>query len=172
MRGVFINRPWFWLLFQGAGLLIIFLRYETFQLIPVDVDGYWFWAKNLDWLSLTDVLSIRRTFGYPLFLRCVHLFSRSMTALPICQLVLRLLAVFVFYWGLRHLKLSSWLALFVSSSLFYPETVPFAGDQLTSRLMSDSPAQSLAIMTIGLLLIVIGRPRSALAWLGLLLSLF
>jgi hypothetical protein len=173
MRGVFIDKPWFWLLFQATWLFIIFIRYEEFQLIPVDVDAYWYSAISVDWSSLTEILSSRRTFGYPLFLQGIHVFSPWFTALPICQLALRVLAVWVYYLGLRHLRISGWLAVVISSSLLYPETIfPYFGEKLTARLMSDSPAQSLAILTMGTLFMVIGRPRSAPAWLGLMLGLF
>jgi hypothetical protein len=178
MRGVFIDKPWFWLLFQATCLCIVFIRFEQFQLIPVDVDGYWYWATVLDWSSLTNVLSIRRTFAYPLFLKGVHFLSPSFTALPVCQLALRLLAVLAFYGGLRSIKFSGWLAMIISSSLLYPETIiletisPYFAGGLTTRLMSDSPAQSLAILTMGALLMVIGRSRNLFAWSVLTGSLF
>jgi hypothetical protein len=76
--------------------------------------------------------------------------------------------VVVFYLGLRRLIPSAWLALAVSSSLLYSNMIL----GYYARLLSDALGSSLAILTVGTLLLAVGRPRAWWAWAGLTVSLF
>src|SRR5262249_499252 len=86
---------------------------------------------------------------------------------PACQFAVHIVAVLLFYLGLRCIALPGWLAMGISSMLLYSKSfldyVPF--------VMTDGLSSSLAIATVAMLLVLIGRPRSAFPWIGLPLSL-
>lgn len=173
MSRPFVTRPWFWLAFQAALLGVLFLRWDHYRLFPTDTDYYVDVALGTDWLSLEQALASYRTFGYPLFVRAVLWVSPTLTALPICHLAARVLAVFAFYAGLRQLGVRGWLAAAIASSFYYCNTIFFGyAGLLTTYVLSDSLGESLTILTAALLLVVLGRPGSVLGWAGLVLSLF
>jgi hypothetical protein len=162
-----VNKPLFWLVFQAALLLIALQLGGKYGLHLGDDSADYLEVSSAS--SLAEAMSYGiRTLAYPIFLKCVRVLSPSFTALPVFQLALHVLVVFLFYWGLRHIGVSGWLAMAISSSLLYSDTIRTYGP----FMLTDAPASSLAIATVGTLLIVIARPRNALAWFGLTLSLF
>lgn len=168
-----VARPWFWLTFQAALLTLLFLCWDDYRLWPTDTDYYVNVALNTDWLSLDQVLSSYRTFGYPLFVRAVLAISPTLTALPLCHVLVRMLAVFAFYQGLRQFGIRGWLAAAIASTFYYCNTVFFGyAGLLTTYVLSDSLGESLTILTAALLFSVLACPNSILGWAGLTLSLF
>jgi hypothetical protein len=113
-------------------------------------------------------LSSYRTFGYPLFLRLIRVVSPDYALVPWVQFLLHALAVGCFYCGLRALVGSDWLAMIVASSLLYSNTFLCEG----ASVLTDAPASSLAIATVGLLLGVVANPRRLWIWAALALCLF
>ena len=97
----------------------------------------------------------------------------GLEALPLSFLAARLLAVFVFYAALRHLRFSGWLALAVSSTLLYTfsalQNHPEWGVGVP---ITDGLAESIGILAIAMLLFVIGSPNTAWTWAGLTLVVF
>jgi len=181
-----VFRPWFWLVFQAGMLALIFAFSGKLNLhLPdnnSDDQDYLDWSQVplSELISSPDYLGGHRTLGYPVFLKCVECLSPSFTALPGCQLALHILAVFAFYWGLRHIGFPQLLALASASSLLYADLIllnnvaTIDGRPLTyiQCFVTDPVALSLAILTVGMLLGVISRPKNKLAWFGLTLGLF
>jgi hypothetical protein len=176
-----VLKPWFWLAFQAI-LLFIVLEFAG-RLKVHNPDGY----DDQEYQELSKVPfgklisfpdeTTYRTLGYPIFLKCVAYFSPSYSALPHCQLALHVLGVFALYWGLRQIGLSGSLAIASASCLLYSNLILLNnafGMSLSylQLLVTDAPASSLAILTIGLLLGVIARSANILAWVGLTVSLF
>ncbi len=169
-----VTRPSFWLLAQAAVLLGFCLTTDAFELLPIDDDGYWSSLREMERGGLAGILSNVRTFGYPLLLLLVEQISPSLQALPLVQVAVRVLAVFVFYAGLRSVSGGKgWLAMLVASTLLYANAI-FSGDVVprVSQVMSDAVGESLLILTAGLLLRIAGRPARPLPWVAFTLSLF
>ena len=106
--------------------------------------------------------------GYPLLLRVVGRFSPSLDALPAVQVGWHVVAVLVFWWGMRQVSASGWLAVGVAAALLFSNPALI----YSSGVHSDGVASSAAIATVGLLLGVVRRPTCWPAWLGLTLALF
>jgi hypothetical protein len=190
--------PWVWLVLQAAVLLAVQGHLDYFRLLPegtelgqrafvLSEDGYLGHylnaesglapkflfhdlASEVSWESFVKSLRRIRTFVFPLLINGIGRLTPSLAAWPFCELALRVLAVFVFYLGLRSLRVSGWLALAVSSILLY-STFRWSADSRHTILI-DPMAECFAVLTVGMLLVVVGRPRSVLAWSGLTLSLF
>jgi hypothetical protein len=177
-----IKTPWFWLALQAA---ILFGVYDSiFRLVPegseagqrtfiASGDGYLLnsLAYEVSWDSFVKSLASNRTFAFPLVLHAVHTLTPSWDAWPLFEIGVRLLAVTVFYVGLRAVGVSVGLATALSSTLLYTELSCWSS-WCRSMIASDPLAESLAIATVGLLLRVLGGPQSPLAWGGLALGLF
>lgn len=118
--------------------------------------------------SFQGNLSSYRTFAYPLFLRGIRVLSPEYRIVPLAHVVLHALAVVCFYFGLRALVSSDWLAMIVASSLLYSNTLFWEGPEV----LTDAPAASLGILTFGLLLMVVTKPRRLWAWAALTVGLF
>src|SRR5262249_24229635 len=106
--------------------------------------------------------------GYPLFLRFVGWFSPELAALPHFQIGWHVLAVLVFWLGMRQVTASGWLATGVAGSLLFSNPALI----YASGVHSDAVGSSWAIATVGLLFVVARRPGNAAAWLGLTVCLF
>jgi hypothetical protein len=178
----FWTRPWFWLALQAALLFAAACRHDEMapeghnegqRLFYAYNDGYLknSLASELSGRSFVDSLTSNRTIGLPLFLKCVRTFSPSFSAWPLWYLSVRVLAVFIFCLGLRALGVSAWLAAALSSTLFYSD-LSFWSRWFYQFVGPDGVAESLAILTVGMLLCLVSRPRNPLAWLGLTVSLF
>lgn len=160
-----MQRPPFLFWLQATAL---FVGFELTGFLSVqfqaDSDSYLYASK----LSFLELLADKRTFPYPLFLKYLPFISPGLSILPEIQFLVHVLAVFVFYRGLRAYGFQETTALIGASPLLYTRVFWVHVQQV----MTDSMAASLAILTVGLLLIVIGRKRTALLWLGLGISLF
>src|SRR5262249_365889 len=106
MRTV-LRKPLFWLAVQ-VFLVFAYLqsgrRFREVQRTP-DSGGY----EDADLSSLAQALSSIRTLGYPLFLKGVGWLAPSLAALPACQFAVHIVAVLLFYLGLRCIALPGWL---------------------------------------------------------------
>jgi hypothetical protein len=160
------SRPFFWLVLHTLLFLLVVQLTGTNRLPELNPDSVDYVEQSS--VSLTEGLTRIRPVGYPLLLKGIHLFSPSFTALPTCQFAVHTLAIFVFYVGLRSMGGSGWLAMAVASSLFYSNTLLIDGPML----MADAPAASLAVMSIGALLLVVSHPASVIGWLALGLGVF
>lgn len=177
MRKNFVFEPMVWLLAQGACLLVACATLDYFEVCPIDIDTYALTLRDFEDHFLagkpTGILADQRTLGYPFFALAVKKISPSLTALPFCQMVVRVLSVWVFYAGLRRVQFGGWLSLCMATTLYYANNV-FSTDfcPRVTQLMTDSVGESLLIMTIGLLLFVLARPALLWPWAALTAALF
>ena len=163
----FCTWPVFWLAVLAVVLVVLFKPWDEERqrrILASNWDDY----VEMSERSFVSILSSERTFAYPYFLKTVRAVSPSLAALPLFYLALHIGAVFVFYFGLRGVSTPGWLAMAMASSLFFSTTLFDFG----WIIMADAPAMSLGVATMGALLLVLGRPRSPLAWAGLTMSLF
>lgn len=121
-------------------------------------------AKNF---SSQSIFSGNRTLGYPLLLKCTQLFSSDLTLLPVVQFMLHVGAVYLFYLGLRVFGFNSWIAFLAALPLL---TLTLFKTHV-GQVMADLPATSLSIATIGILFIVMKKPRNRLVWMLLMFSM-
>ncbi len=118
---------------------------------------------NVALAPLRAALADVRTLGYPLFLRGVEAVFGDLAATACCQLAAHVLGVWLFYAGLRRVRLASLHAAAAASGVLWGK----AAFEFVPVLLPDSLALSLAVAAVGLLLRVLGEPRSAVAWMGL-----
>ena len=175
--------PWCWLVVQAALLMALLGHLPYFELEPVGTemgqrefilqeDLYLAHplSSDLSWPSFVSGLSKERTFGFPLIIHGLRHFSSSLAAWPACEMAARILAAFVFFGGLRSVGVSGWLAMPVASTLLL---AGFRWDvSFHQNIFLDLLAESLAVLTMGFLFLVVGRPQRPWAWLALGLSLF
>src|SRR5262249_18463118 len=113
-------------------------------------------------------------YGYPLFVQWVREFSwlvgkfpSELAILPLCHLLVHFGAVLLFWVGLRGVLPSAWLAMLAASCLLYSNLILLHGQ----LIMSHPLGSSLAIATMGLLLLIARNPASLLAWVALAVCL-
>ncbi len=162
-----LSQPVLWLAFAAAGLVITFKPWDEArqrQGVKIAPDSY----LELSYGSFGEILAGPRTFAFPYLLKGIRVLSPSYAALPYFHVALHILAVFVFYEGLQHFGIGGWLAWACSAGLLFANTLFDYG----WFLMSDASALSLAVLTMGALLTVVGRPRKGLAWAVLTVGLF
>ena len=95
-----------------------------------------------------------RTFGYPLFLRGADLLADAHRAVPACQFLLHVVAVLLFWRGLRALIPPTWASMLVASVLLYSNVHL----RYVSTLAPDCLASSTSIAAVaGLLIVGVGR---------------
>jgi hypothetical protein len=148
-----------------AGLMFLYMKSDkklTLVSSPDTADYAW------PVFPLSKSLAAPRTLGYPLFLKVVRRVSPSMELLPVCHYAMHAVAVFVFYLGLRRLGMAGWPAAAVAGSLLC--TVMF--HTYAGYVLTDCLASSMMIMTIGFLLMAVGRPGGRVAWVGYTAALF
>ena len=143
------------LLLVFASILIFVFYFSTGALelqLKEDSPGYINLAKNF---NMTAIVSGTRTFGYPLLLKCVMIFSKDLGILPIVQFIIHAGAVFLFYFSLRCFYFDRWVAFFSAIPLLtltiFREHVALA--------VTDLPATSFNITTVSLLLITMKKPQ-------------
>jgi len=153
-----IRKPPFWLFVQSLALAVALAASGNFEPVRVfDTASY----EHFQFGPPAESLRQMRTFGYPLLLRFGALFAPSHTAVPALQFLLHVLAVVVFWVGLKRVIRSDWTRLAVASSLLYSNIMFRYGNNLAA----DSLASSLAIATMGwLLLTILGKPRRVFWW--------
>jgi hypothetical protein len=154
------------------GLIIVFLQREASGLFVLQQapDSQTYLQTSLNQLnSITTALSSTVvTLGYPLFLKGVSLVSPDFSLLPEIQFIIYGAAVFIFFVGLRKYGFSGLQALVASYPLLFVQLIR----EYASFMLTESLAVSLAILTIGLLLMIVSQPLSLFPWLGLLISIF
>ncbi len=166
MSSSLLRRPWFYFILQVAGLAAAFVFLGKFT--PVSV------GDTSDYLQFplqepVEALRHPRTCGYPVFLAFSRLFAPQCQAAPVLDFALHVVAVAIFWLGLRRIIQSPWTGMAVASSLLYSNTLLRYGNNLAA----DSLASSLAIATIGWLLVTVFSPsRRYLHWWALALGVF
>lgn len=167
-----IQTPSAWLVFLIAVFLAWCVLAGKFQLEPYsegdDAAVYVAMSEGsfLDFWRAPDQRNY--SWGYPLLLRLVRPASPALEALPVWQAAWHVLAVVLFWVGMRQVSASQWLVLTVSGAVLFSNP----GLLYNSGVHSDGPASAFAVATVGLMLILVARPANVLAWLGLALSLF
>ncbi len=160
-----LKEPVFYLILQAS---IVFLALILLGATEVkyggDTRSYLAFKTN----SLAEALSHVRTFGYPLFLRLVRVFSPGLALLPYVQITLFFVAAIFFHSALRIYGFSKWTAFAAATPLIYLRLLRDLG----RIVQADLPGASLGIVSVGLLFITVARPRSAWAWAGLSVSVF
>jgi len=139
------------------------------QFTPVvepDTQSY----QNLPLDSLHGALGGYRTVGYPLFLRLTEPLAANSQAIPFAQFALHVLAVLVFYRGLRPWVAADGLRATVAGVLLFSNVLLRYNASLIT--ITDAPASSLAILTVGWLLWLVREPKRTLLWFTFGCSLF
>ncbi len=124
--------------------------------------------QNLPLDSLHGALGGYRTVGYPLFLRLTEPLAANGQAIPYAQFALHVLAVLVFYRGLRPWVAADGLRAAVAGVLLFSHVLL----RYNASLITDAPASSLAILTVGWLLWLVREPKRMLLWFAFGCSLF
>jgi len=153
-----VRKPPFWLFVQSLALGVALAALGKFEPVRVfDTTSY----EQFRFAPPAESLCQMRTFGYPLLLRLGAVLAPSHAAVPALHFVLHVLAVVVFWMGLKGVIRSDWTRLAVASSLLYSNTLL----RYANALAADSLASSLAIATMGwLLLTIFGKPRRVCWW--------
>ena len=98
--------------------------------------------------------------GYPLVLKLVSVISPSLSILPMVQFTILAISIFAFYCALGRYGLSRWLALAISSTIFYSNyTFIFI-----PMVVTDILATSAVILAISMLIFVICKPCNFYWW--------
>jgi len=161
-----LRKPLFYLVLQAVGLAAALVILGWFQPVRVgDTSDY----EQFPFTSLTEALTYPRTFGYPLFLQLAGGLAPSHQAVAPLDFVCHVLAVFLFWLGLKRVIPSDWTSMAVADSLLYSNIFLRYGNNLAA----DSLASSLAVATVGWLMLTLfaERPRSY-HWCGLALLVF
>ena len=133
-----VRKPPFWFFMQSLGLALALGAWGYFEPVCVpDTASY----EHFQFGSPADSLGQMRTFGYPLLLNVGAVFAPSHMAVPALGFVLHVVAVFVFWEGLKRVIRSDWTSMAVASSLLYSNTLFRYGNNLAT----DNIASSLAI---------------------------
>lgn len=153
-----LRTPWFWFFIQCLVLAAALLAAGRFQPVRVpDTPGY----EMFPFASPRDALTYSRTIGYPLLLKLGGLIAGGHAAVPALDYLLHVLAVAVFWLGLKNLVRSNWTSMLVAGSLLYSHLV----FRYVNNLAADCAGCSLAILSIGLLLLAtLGRGRPWCWW--------
>jgi hypothetical protein len=161
-----LRKPLFWFVVQAIGLAAALMILGWFDPVRVgDTSDY----EQFPFTTLAEALAHPRTFGYPLFLQLADALAPSHQAVAPLDFACHVLAVFLFWLGLKRVIPSDWTSMAVASSLFYSNIFLRYGNNLAA----DSLASSLAIATIGWLMLTLfaERPRYY-HWCGLALLVF
>lgn len=160
------RKPWFYFALQIVLLAIAMFCLGKFS--PVSVGD----TPDYTGFPLGDpvaALSHPRTFGYPLFLAIAGVLAPSYQAAPVLDFMVHVIAVAVFWFGLRRIIRCPWTSMAVAGSLLYSNVLLRYGNNLAA----DSLASSLAIATLGWLLVTLFAQRQrASHWCLLALGIF
>lgn len=173
-----LAKPWVWFVPQAVLLLGVYASRDGFQVTEGGDTETFLKVSRLSFGAyLADEEAQIVPYGYPLFLKGVRAVSPFLKwdqgvppdfqALPRIQLAIHIVAVLVFYAGLRGVLASGWLALLAASTVLYSNMALLYGH----LVMSDALGSSLAVAAVGLLLLVVRYPGSPPAWIGLGLGL-
>jgi len=158
-----LNRPILLLCLQAAAL---FIGFEITGHLSVgfqaDSDSY----LDASRLSMLELLADKRTFPYPMLLRALSHISPDFSLLPEIQFLAHVLTVLIFYRGARDYGFSKAGAVLAASPLLYLRVFWVH----VAQVMTDSLAASLAVLTMGLLFMVLSQLTSPMLRGGLALS--
>jgi hypothetical protein len=161
-----LSHPAFWLVAQPLVVAVwLWSRGLFIPNIVGDTQSY----EGLDWTSISSVLSGIRPFGYPLFLRVAALLGDGHRAVPVLHFVIHVVAVWIFFWGLRQTRVQKWTSFWAASALFYSHNVTL--QSMVSTVFADPLALSLAIASAGSLLAAIATQR-VICWIAVALLTF
>ncbi len=155
-----VRTPAFWLGLQML-LVVLAIQFRIGWAAHEVPDTYSYLRTGK--LPVAQMLVSIRTVGYPLFLRAVALVSPDLGLVPVVHFLFHLVAVVLFYWGLRRFGSQPWQAFAASSGVLWT----IVQDPAVQDLASDCLARSLAVLVIGCLLHVVADPRRVFPWLGL-----
>lgn len=160
-----VRKPPFWLFVQSLGLAVALAALGKLEPVRVfDTTSY----EQFQFGPVAESLRQMRTFGYPLLLRFGALLAPSYAAVPALHFLLHVLAVVVFWLGLKKVIRSEWTSLAVASSLLYSNILL----RYVNDLAADGLASSLAIATMGWLLLALFGERRRVHWWIVALGLF
>ncbi len=152
---------WYWL--HAFVLLVSWRLLGLMTLTDAPDSGSYVLSEDI-----SSALSSARTLGYPIFLYLVSKLSPEFERLPDFQFILYSLSTFVFLIGLRHFGVSKVKSLVITLPIFYLE---FAKIYIPYQL-TESLAVTFAILTLGILLILVSQPQKPALWILLGLSIF
>jgi hypothetical protein len=117
--------------------------------------------------SLTEALSHRRTLGYPIFLLAVSQAGRWLSPVPTLQILRYFASICLFWYAVRRLSGSGWLALAAAVPL------PWAGIMtLANVVLPDFLAAVAAVVAVSCLLLLLSGSSRAVWWVGLGAAVF
>ena len=165
-RWAFWRSVSFWLSMMAIAVFVRHVTSPRFEsVVAPDTKGY-LW--RFDRVPIGVLLETKRTFGYPVFLEAVRWVGGDHSRVAEAQLAVFLAAVVGFGAAVRVYSGSRLTALAAAAPLLFARMIPMQAH----RIMSDLLATAAAVATLGLLLVVVARPASKLAWAGLGLALF
>lgn len=165
-RWAFWRSASFWLSMMAIAVFVRHVTSPRFQsVVAPDTAGY---VWRFDRVPIGVLLETKRTFGYPVFLEAVRLLGGDHSRVAEAQLAVFLAAAVGFGAAVRVFSGSRLTALAAAAPLLFARMIPMQA----VRIMSDLLASAAAVATLGLLLLVVARPASKLAWAGLGLALF
>lgn len=164
------RRPWrsgsIWLAVIAMVAFVCYVSAPDFEtIVAPDTQGY---VWKLQHLTPAAVLGAKRTFGYPLFLAAVRLVDSDQSRVAEAQLALFLATAVAFGAAVRVFSGSWATGVAAALPLFVARMIPMQA----TRIMSDMAAAAAAVATVALLLVLVARPASKLAWAGLALAVF
>src|SRR5262245_47554865 len=114
-----LARPWVWFIPQVVVLFIVFTFSDGFQLTESGDSETFVGASQLSFGGYLADEGQLVPYGYPFFLKCVRKVFGDFKVVPCLHLVAHVVAVLLFYAGLRGAVASAWLAMLAASTLLY-----------------------------------------------------
>ncbi|MBI4869184.1 MAG: hypothetical protein HY816_19765 [Candidatus Wallbacteria bacterium] len=160
--------PGFWLLLQATLFLALhgFLQGLSPRMTE-DSPSYLELARGE--LFSREALAQKRTLGYPLFLRLLDATGAGIAAVPVAQATLYLASIAALHAALSGVGVHPGAAAAAVSTLFWADAT-FSPH--CAHVMTDCLAETLAILSIALLLWTAGKRSSKARWIALGLSTF
>lgn len=150
--------PWVVLMLLATGLFLFYRKFISYSLISMpDSSSFQEW----DITSWDVRLSSMRTPGYPLFLSVIQQLGETQQ-LPSIQFFVHVMAVLAFYFGLHRFGVQPWAAFSAAAPLLFLPMIRAYGH----ILLSDAPALSLAIGSVGSLFMALGNSGRWWPWVG------
>ena len=162
-----VRNPIFWLVLQLVVTLGVLawtggLEYQRHP----DTQSYLNLSKAE---TLSEALSHRRTLGYPLFLKAVTSLGSWLEPVPTVQVGIYFASLLLFWWSLKQLSGSGWLAWAAVLPL------PWAGVMsLAAVVLPDFLASAAAVVARSVLFLLLSETsgRRSIWWAGLGVSVF
>lgn len=160
-----LRKPFFWFTLQLVVTLFVLAVAGGLEYVRhPDTPSYLKAAQAESW---TEALSHNRAIGYPLFLRTVTSTGLWLRPVPPIQFLLFFGSLLLFWYAIRRLSGSGWLAW----SVVLP--MPWAGIMaLGSVVLPDFLAGTAAIVAVSCLLMLVAGPARTVWWMGLGVAVF